>query len=1012
MGRCTAVGERLQWRVHVKLFGAPAVGQGDDRLVLSVGKRSALLYYLACRGTWVTRDELVFLLWPDRREEKARQNLRQLLGSVRKLLHPQALETETNRLRWHVSTDVHEFRRALGARQVGRAVQLYSGELLHGVTLPEAPEFERWLELERLELHRDWREAVLVRARELGTSGRRSEAAEVLARLSKADPLDEEVLRHYLQALHAGHHRSKALEVFAAFQRNLAEELGGEPERVTLELLERLRREEPPVSFGSSAPPPEESLEPRAGHDLPVRTTPFVGRVAEKEKLARLFGDPFCRLITIVGPGGIGKTSLAIAAVEEQRDRFRDGVHFVPLVSVPTPERIVFATADAMGFLFSGQREPEDQLLDFLEDKETLLVLDNFEHLLSGVDYISDALAHAPNIKILATSRERLNLQAEQVFELHGLSLPDAGDRGAFEHDAVKLFAQRAGKVRSDFTLDTFTMPAVVRVCRAVQGMPLAIELAVSWLHALPLEDIASEVERSMDLLEASVRDVPARHRSIRAMFDASWELLAEEERGVLRKLSVFQGGFRRDAAAEVVGASLPMLANLVSKAFLTLTPMGRYRRHPLVLQYIRKKLEEHPEERAVLQERHGLHYLRFVRERQKEFGNEHTFKAAEEELPNITAAWNWALKHGQVDEIEHEALALCSLFRDRVTEGEQFFALAAAALDEADVSHRIALGYVLIAHSGCLMTLVRHEEAASRARRGLELLKPAAEAKGVLAGLFSAGLTTWLMGDFVQARAFLREGLMLSREHPELDYTMAFIFSVALVEREFGSFPQVKQFFQESLAETESSGDNEYVALLKHEYGVYLAQHGLLDEGEELVREGLRLACSIGAPETECLILDNLARVACWSGRYDEAEAISLEVLGRADALSLRESTARAWERLSRVALGRGQDAEAQRCIKKSLTVAWESAHRFSTLEALIRWSELLIARDEVVRAAEWLGLVRLQRGFLNDHNLEVERLLNVLREELSEEELEGALERGRESRLEGVVPRLLSAL
>ena len=228
------------WRVHIKLLGVPAIGHGDDWLEPPVGKTSALLYYLAYRGAWVGREELVFLLWPDSPEEKARQNLRQLLNAIRKLPYTQDLEAEAQRLRWQVTTDVHEFKYALKAGQLSQVTQFYTGELLHGFRLPDAPEFERWLELERQELHQTWREAVVALVGELEASGRQPQAAEMLGRLYKADPLDEEVLRQYLQALYAGGHRSKALEVFANFRQSLEDELGGEPERLTLELVGRI----------------------------------------------------------------------------------------------------------------------------------------------------------------------------------------------------------------------------------------------------------------------------------------------------------------------------------------------------------------------------------------------------------------------------------------------------------------------------------------------------------------------------------------------------------------------------------------------------------------------------------------------------------------------------------------------------------------------------------------------------------------------------------------------------
>jgi predicted ATPase/DNA-binding SARP family transcriptional activator len=996
---------------HVKLLGAPAVGQGNDWLEPPAGKTSALLYYLAYQRTWVGRDELVYLLWPDSLEEKARQNLRQLLNSVRKLPYAQDLESEATRLRWQVVTDVHEFRNVLKAGQLSHATQLYEGELLHGFRLPEAPEFERWLELERQELHQAWRKAVLTLANELGASGRHPQAVDLLERLHKVDPLDEEVLRRYLQVLQLNHQRARALEVFKTFQQSLADELGGEPERLTLQLVERIRQEEGlEVRLPEPAPPGY-----RPPHHLPVPPTPFIGREEDQSKLSTLLSDSTCRLLTVAGPGGMGKTRLAIEAAQAQQGRFREGVHFVALASVSSPERIVFAVADAVGFSFFGPRAPSGQLLDYLQDKEMLLVLDNLEHLLSGVNYISDLLEHAPKVKVLATSRERLNLHAEWVFDLHGLSVPEEAGQAAQEHDAVRLFVQSATHARSDFTLDASTLPAVVRICQLVQGMPLAIELAATWLRALTLEDIMAEIERGcgIDLLETSTRDVPARHRSIRAVFDSSWKLLTPDEQAVLRQLSVFQGGFRREAAAKVAGATLPMLATLVDKSFLTLTPHGRYRRHPLVLQYTQEKLDTRPDERARVQEAHGLYYLHLVQEKEDALTmNKETFRVVEEELSNIRSAWTWALKNERLDEIKASAFALSNIFVDRVAEGERFFAQTAAALDASNPRHQLVLGYALLMRGGQLMGLTRIEEAAACVRRGLDLLWPFDDAKGKVVGLYTLGVASWILGDFQQARALLEEGLVLSRAHPEFNFTGYLLFYRASVEREFGTFPQVRQFFHEALAEVEPLGDLAALAMLKHEYGVYLSQYGCAEEGEGYVREGLELIRKVHEPAFESNILVNLALVCCRLGRFDEAESLALEVQGKATKFSMRDMLAKALERLGRVALARGLHSDAQRHLKESLRVAWVWTHQFSVLDALIRLAELFIMRGDVIRASEWLGLVRHQRGYLKEHDLEAERLLALVRQQMSEQELEQALERGEVMKLEKVVPELLETL
>ena len=318
-------------------------------------------------------------------------------------------------------------------------------------------------------------------------------------------------------------------------------------------------------SADTLAPPPAAALpavaaprRPRV--NLPTPATALVGRAAELAELERLLSDPDCRLLTVSGPGGIGKTRLAIEATARQAAGFADGAAFVALAPVAAPDLIAPAIADALGFSFYGQANPSGQLIDFLQEKSLLLLLDNFEHLVDGADFLVELLQRAPQVKLIVTSRERLNLQGEWVIELQGLPLPRNADGwkngeqlvGFDDSAAVALFLQTARRSYAGFTLAPADRAAVARICRLVEGMPLGIELAAAWVRVLPLGEIADEIARTLDFLAASARDLPARHRSLRAVFEHSWNLLTDDERIVMRRLSVFRGGFSRAAAAAV----------------------------------------------------------------------------------------------------------------------------------------------------------------------------------------------------------------------------------------------------------------------------------------------------------------------------------------------------------------------------------------------------------------------------------------------------------------------------
>lgn len=325
------------------------------------------------------------------------------------------------------------------------------------------------------------------------------------------------------------------------------------------------------------------------GH-LPTYPTPFIGRKDELAQISALLADPACRLLTLVGPGGIGKTRLALQSATGLSSLFPHGIYFMALSGVGSADLIAPAIASVLPIRF-GAEDLQSQIIRYLVNKQTLLIMDNFEHLLAGVDTLTDILQSVAEVKFLVTSRERLNLREEWALALEGLAFPHDQTPAPLErYSAVELFVQRARQVRANFSLRE-NADAVKIVCQCVEGMPLGIELAVTWLRAMSCRQIAARMESSVDFLATPLRNVPERHRSLRAVFEWSWGLLAEAERDVLMKLSVFRGGFDLDAAAEVAGASLTILAALADKSLIRVKDDGRYDLHELLRQYAADKL-------------------------------------------------------------------------------------------------------------------------------------------------------------------------------------------------------------------------------------------------------------------------------------------------------------------------------------------------------------------------------------------------------------------------------------
>ena len=401
--------------------------------------------------------------------------------------------------------------------------------------------------------------------------------------------------------------------------------------------------------------------------NLPAPRTSFVGRTDELASIDRMLDEPDCRLLTLVGPGGVGKTRLALEAAARRIDRYQHGVHFVPLVGVPAPDLLAPAVAETLQFQVDNAHSAipaRDQLVDFLRERATLLVLDNFEHLLDARDLLTEVIEQAPQVELLTTSRERLQVQSEWVLDVDGLA-NRSGNGHAGDSAAVRLFVDRARQVDGAYALTDSDRPHVERVCRLVNGMPLGIELAAAWASTLPCSEIADEIERNLGFLETSMHDVPERHRSLRAAFDQSWRLLSSDERRVFSRLSVFRGTFARDAAAAVAGAGLAELQGLVSKSLVRRAGLGRFELHELLRQYAAEQLAAEGMDLADARQTHARFYVGMVAARADALIGEDMMEARDElrvEIDNVRAAAEWAVAQWSQDDAR-AALSSLDLF-------------------------------------------------------------------------------------------------------------------------------------------------------------------------------------------------------------------------------------------------------------------------------------------------------------------------------------------------------------
>ena len=634
----------------------------------------ALLLYLACRPERHRRESLMALLWPDWPQASAQQNLRQNLYVLRQALPGVAsrhggdavplILSDREALQLNpdaaVTVDARRFAALLEQPQptithLAEAIALYRGDFLADFYLPDSNSFEEWAAANR-EAYRRLALEALERLTNDALAMADYPAAERYARHQLAiDNLRESAHRHLMLALSNTGQRAAALTHYEAYTRIVKEELG-------IEATSDMRALAEQIALGQQAPAvmAESAIEARLPrHNLPAAATALIGRERELEALDAYVRDPAIRLVTIVGPGGMGKTRLAQAAAEAvlhdtgQPPPFPDGVYFVPLASLATPALLIPAIAGTINFRFHEGSGPQEQLLNYLRRKQMLLLLDNFEHLIDGVELVDEILNTAPGVKLLITSRQKLLRQAEQLFPIGGLSVPPdtAGQPEGAESDAVQLFLESARRTRPAFSLTAGNRPDVLAICRQVEGMPLGIILAATWLDTLSTADIVVEMEQDLDFLAVEGGDLPQRQRSMRAAFNHSWRLLGEREQAVFRQLSVFRGGFTREAAAAIADASARDLQTLINKSLLIRESPSRYMMHELLRQFAAEKLAGTQREEEATRDRHSAYFCDFLNDHTQEWHSAQQFETlatVTREADNAQAGLQWALAREQ----------------------------------------------------------------------------------------------------------------------------------------------------------------------------------------------------------------------------------------------------------------------------------------------------------------------------------------------------------------------------
>ena len=897
-----------------------------------------LLCYLCLEGPQERR-HLAELFWP--RAANALASLSTELSRLKKHLG-EVFEADDVRVYPRLRSDARVLLDAAERKEYGRAAALYAGDFLPEVSAQEvSAELREWIEHTRTFLAARACEARLTLGERAAKSGDFAGAAQHAAEASEPLMLasNTKQLRRAYTLLVAGEHPR------AAQLRQHADALGL-PE-LTLEAARRRLR-------------PNQRT-------LPTYTTSFVGRSSEVCTVMDLLRGE-ARLVTVVGLAGMGKSRLAVEVIRGQAELFTD-IYPVWLVALTKEDEVLSALAGALG-LELGEQDILEQVAQHLASKRCLLYFDNFEHVIGAAPLLSELLTRCPNLKVLVTSRERLNLEEEWVVWLEGLPGADGSADGLSE--AAQLFVQRARRTDLTFSPTEEDARAIEAICRRVEGSPLALELAASWTRLMPCADIAAQLSDSQEVLKTSLRNVPERHRSIEAAFEYSWRLLSDEERRVLRELSVFRGGFSREAAKEVVGASLPTLVSLVDKSLLVLRDGGRFGRHPLLYEFTRRKLAERGDAQT-LKRQHAAYYRRLLERYTSHFGTQDTqdiLHLIEQELSNVMLAWSYWLEHAQGDAV---AAALSTLWQyfDFSSKSQEGVALFASASD-----HFAALG----THAKLRVTLLRHQA---------QLL--------------------YRLSQFERALRVAKESLALARDDAEQSTTLSVL---GTIYRVLHRADEARGAYQRALCLLDITDTSLKAKVLTNLASLEAAPNvGNLEGAARLYEESLALKRALGDDVATARTLYNYASLAQQRGKLEIAVHTVRECLSKCVSVGYKPLISYAENLLGKLLLHQGAREEGCAYLLQALRGARDANNTYLTSIVLVNLA-LPTATTRAEDAVKLLGAAHVLRNSLNLSPLEededYQRVVDAVHASLSATEFTSILYKGKQLTLEEAVSLL----
>lgn len=761
-------------------------------------------------------------------------------------------------------------------------------------------------------------------------------------------------------------------------------------------------------------------------HNLPSQPTAFIGREKEMQELTKMIDDPRCRLINLVGPGGIGKTRLALQAAAQRIEKFRHGVYLIPLdaLTIGSIQFLVFTIADALKFSFYSREDPKLQLINYLREKEMLMVMDNFEHLIAEAELLTEIFEHCPKIKFLVTSRERLRLKGEWIVEIKGMDFPGhAAEKKPSEYSAIQLFLQSAQRVQPNFKITEKDEQAIIHICKAVTGIPLGIELAASWTRSLSCTEIAKEINKGLDFLTTTLQDVPKRHQSLRGVFDYSWNLLTKKEKSIFQGLSVFPDGFQREAAQSILFASLPELTMLADKSLVRRKPSGRYELLQILRQFAKEKLEHDEKMRDKVHDAHCVYYAQLLNT-YEEFlqQGEHPefYDVMSAEIENIRAAWQWGVEHCHIDDLR-KLLRGVFRFYDRrgwLHEAEQTFRITTEMMrirfnnQFKKESNKSFFSEVLSRWGAICRRLSRYEQGQAVLEESLTHAKEINDKKRMAFVYNELGVIAYRLGEYINAKHLHKKALKLRHEIGNQRSITASINNLAVVVYALGDYEEAKHLHEQALSIRKKINDTYGIATSLNNLGNVIHSIGDNEKAIVLYEESLVLRRQLDDRLGIGSCLNNLGLCAELAGDLVKARKLYEESAALKQEIGDKRSAANTLDNLGRVCEKLGDHAQARLYYRESLSSLISIKAMPTVLSVVATVAEFFQKTDKPEMTCICAALILHHPAATRDSKETGQRMITQLEDVLSKEKIEQIRGDIETQRPEKVVEKIIAVL